>query len=507
MQFTPQQLAGGPKFSSVTRIGNWQEEIALEESKVDNFKKRSATGNLSLRRLENKIAICTEPVPHSFSPDGYIRFGDSIILRHDTSDSILACDPFEVVPITSETYLVTTIAEQPTPKARYTFRVVRPPRNLQDITDREDDPVLRVGQPFMLACNESLLIQPGSNMLAPTLYLCSTKKNERTSTKRTNRQMVFMSTIPDAEAIWFASIPSKGKTNGTERFLTVGNPVSVDTSYQFTHRQTNQYLTCDQKITTPTEFGKEYECYADRSAAYGKIGLMVSEYKGLSTSQTLTKPDSATFSWHFVVSSDASKAVDTRRLPPAATKDNILSIVQEAIKNRGVDAFWNLRDYLKVLEKKLVAGGKMDRVDLRIALVEWGLNLNGRYLDTALDMVDKGKMGLVDIREFMEVIRGPLSANRIASLKRVFNYIDETQEGFVSVPDLRRRFRGEDHPLVSIGGFTEEQAFDHMLRMFETNNRPPTRISINMFTDYYGDLSGAIEDDDYFDAILKSNWA
>eukprot|EP01033_Poteriospumella_lacustris_P022176 gene22176-16614_t len=37
MKFTPQQLAGGPKFSSVTRIGNWQEEIALEESKVDNF--------------------------------------------------------------------------------------------------------------------------------------------------------------------------------------------------------------------------------------------------------------------------------------------------------------------------------------------------------------------------------------------------------------------------------------------------------------------------------------
>ncbi len=27
-----------------------------------------------------------------------------------------------------------------------------------------------------------------------------------------------------------------------------------------------------------------------------------------------------------------------------------------------------------------------------------------------------------------------------------------------------------------------------------------------MFVDYYGDLSAAIDDDDYFEAVLKSNW-
>lgn len=505
MQFTPQQLAGGPRFSSVTRIGNWQEEIALEESKVDNFRKRSATGNLSLRRLESKIASCNEIVPHTYSPDGLIRFGDNVILQHDNSGSVLACDPFEQVQISNETFLVTTIVENPHPKARNTFKIVRPPRHLQDITDREDDPVLRVGQPFVLACNESLLVQQSSPILAPTLYLCSTKKNERTATKRTNRQMVFMNTVCDADSVWFVSVPSKGKANGVERFLKVGSPVSVETSYLFNHRQTNNYLTCDPKIQFPSEFGIELECYADRSTAYGKIGLMVSEFKGLSTSQTLSKPDAATFGWHFVVSSDPSTANDTRRLPPPASQENIITTVRESIRRRGVDAFWNLREFLRVVEKRLVAPGKVDRLDLRAALLEWGISLPVRYLDTILDQVDSGRMGLIDIRDFMDIVRGPISNSRLAIMKRVFSQLDDRQES-VAVADFKRRFRGEDHPLVSMGGFSEAQALDHMLRSFEVNNKPVVKVSVNMFIDYYGDLSAAIDDDQYFEAIMRSNF-
>lgn len=506
MQFTPQQLAGGPKYSPVTRIGNWQEEIALEESKIDNFKKRSAAGSLSLKKMESKISSCSEIVPHSFSPDGFIRFGDSVILRHDDSGSILACDPYEYVAVGPETYLVTTTAENPTPKARNTFNIARPPRKLQDVTDREDDPILHVGQPFVLTCNESLLVQSDSNLLAPMLYLSSTKKNERTATKRSNRQMVYMTTLCDADSIWYASVPSKGKINGTERFLAVGTPVSVGTSYQFTHRQTNMYLTCDPHYPTNTEFGIEYECYADRSTATGKISLMVSEFKGLSTSQTLTKPDAQSFSWHFVVSNDAAKAVDTRNLPPVATNDTILSTLRQSIISRGVDAFWNLRDFLKSLERQLVTGGKLDRVDLKAALIQWGISLNPRYLDTVLDMVDTGDMGLIEVRDFMNLVRGEIPANRQASIDTVFESLDVENVGSVPVEQLRNRFVGDNHPLVSLGGYSSDFALDHMMKCFESNRRLPSKVNRAMFLDYYGDLSACVDDDEYFLSIVRSNW-
>jgi len=35
----------GPKYSHRTRIGNWREEIVMEEAKSELYKNRSATGN------------------------------------------------------------------------------------------------------------------------------------------------------------------------------------------------------------------------------------------------------------------------------------------------------------------------------------------------------------------------------------------------------------------------------------------------------------------------------
>jgi hypothetical protein len=203
-------MSGGPKFSSVTRIGNWFEELAMDEAKSSNFEKRSNNGKLSLRKLEGKVTSCSVIVPHSFSPDGFIRFGDEIMLQHDSSGSILSCDPFEAVEVGQEKYLITTVAEHPLPKARSVFRIVRPPKHLCGIEDNLKDDILRVGQSFLLGCNDALLVTPNTSILAPPLYLASTKKNERTSTKRTNRQMVYLSSALDSDAVWTAIIPSKG---------------------------------------------------------------------------------------------------------------------------------------------------------------------------------------------------------------------------------------------------------------------------------------------------------
>ncbi len=62
MQFAPQQLNGGPKYSASTRIGNWYEEIAIEEAKLNDFKQKSQNGNSKLRNLQSKISKCTQKV-------------------------------------------------------------------------------------------------------------------------------------------------------------------------------------------------------------------------------------------------------------------------------------------------------------------------------------------------------------------------------------------------------------------------------------------------------------
>ena len=229
-------------------MGNWAEEIAIEDAKLKSFQKRSQSGSLSLRKQEVKLTMCNEIVPHSFSADGTVRFGDTIVLQHDSTGTILANDPFEDLVQGQHKYLVTgAIQPVDVPRARSTFRIMRPPSALKNFDDDESEPLLKVGQPFCLGCNESLLVTPGSNILAPTLFLASTKKNERTATRNTNRQMVYMSPKNDAETVWIAIKPSQGRTNASERFLAMGFALNIADCFQITHRQTSMYLTCDHK--------------------------------------------------------------------------------------------------------------------------------------------------------------------------------------------------------------------------------------------------------------------
>lgn len=479
----------------------------MEESKVSNFQTRSSNGNLALRKMEKKIAICSEIVPHTYSEDGIIRFGDTVILRHDHTGSVLACDPFDEILAGQSKYLVSTVDEEPKPKARNTFRIVRPPPHMCNFDDNLNDPIVHIGQSFMLACNESLLVTPGSKLLAPTLYLSSTKKNERMATKRTNRQLVYMSPAVNAESIWLTVVPSKGRSNASGRFLAMGQPLNVRDSLQITHRQTNMYLTCDPHEKTSTEFGIELECYADRSTVPGKLGLIVSEFQGLSTSQTLSKPDAPVFAWHFVASNDRQAARDTRSLPPPATTDTILREVREAIRARGVDAFWNLRDFFVQFEKRMLSTGKIDREDLKTCLLDWGIQIPFHYLDTIIDRCDGQRIGLIDLNEFLDLLRGPLSPQREDLLRQVYQALDTRRERVVPMEQVKNNFRGDGHPLVTIGGQSHKDALDHILKYFEVRGKLPPKVTFEKFRDYYADLGSAIDDDDYFADIVRSNWS
>jgi len=505
MKATPQQVQGGSKYSNKTLLGNWAEELAVSESKLQGFRMKSESGSLGLRKQEAKVVRCNDVVPHSFSDDMLVRFGDTIMLQHDVTSTVLACDPFEDLVQGMSRFLVTA-SEQPSsiPRARSVFRVVRPPPHLKSPDDNGEDPVLRVGQAFCLECNESLLIQQNTNMLAPQLYLSSTKKNERNVTRNTNRQMVYMSPNNDAESVWFAIKPSKGKLNMSDRFLSMGTGLSTAEPFQLTHRQTNMYLTCDPHQKFMSEFGTELECYADRTALCGKLGLMVSEFKGQSTPTTLAKPDSPVYSWHFVTAADSNAAADNRVLPPRPTLQVILSELYFDIKDKGLDAFWNLRTHFLNLDKQIGNVGKIDREDLKDALVTWGVKLQRTYFDPVIDVVDITKTGLINWADFLALVRGNMPAERQNIVAQVFASLGRPS---LTPDDLAAFMNAKEHPLCSFGGAQEKEALAHMLRHLSVKGRLPVAVGLDEFMNYYWDLSSGCDDDSQFEQIVRGGWA
>jgi len=68
MQFTPQQLAGAQRYGSKTRIGNWLEDLCIEDAKKLDMNYHQKAFN----RLKMKLEHCTQRV----------RFFSSVMLQN-----------------------------------------------------------------------------------------------------------------------------------------------------------------------------------------------------------------------------------------------------------------------------------------------------------------------------------------------------------------------------------------------------------------------------------------
>ena len=80
MQYTTQQLQGGPKYSHKTRIGNWNEDFELNKIQTSNYNEKKTSNSLPFSTTLTKYQQSYSQVPWTFSADGNLRWGDSIML-------------------------------------------------------------------------------------------------------------------------------------------------------------------------------------------------------------------------------------------------------------------------------------------------------------------------------------------------------------------------------------------------------------------------------------------
>ena len=507
MQFTPQQIAGGIKFSSVTRIGNWAEEVALAEAKLNNFQKQSAGGSLLLRKQQAKIKQCTQTVPHSFSEDGYIRFGDTVVLQHVSSGKVLACDPYEDIFPGFKKFLVSGCSEV-SPMARNTFVVCRPPDNVKLMNSFEsDDEILRYAQPFMLQCNESLLISADNNSMAPPLYLASAHKNERISTKISNKQAAFMQETPNADCVWNIQQPSKGKIGSTERFVSAGLPISSNEPFVMSHQTTNTFISTNSSNTELSDFGHEYEIFTSRESGKGKLAVMTSEFSGKTTTGQLTKPTVEDNEWIFVTAADPLAATDNRIIPVPPTFEELLDEIFQAIVSDNIGGFMELRKDFQDIDS--MNDGRLDIREAKKVLEKKGLAMSSGRYDQVFDSIDVKSDRLIYFKEFISLIRMPLSDDRLKLMAEIYSDNDMGGSDRVPLATLCQRYQTRNHPLVQSGKYGPEEMrkiyFAKVIESANIRNHAPY-VSMDSFVDYFSDLSSAIPDDEEFEKVFRGLW-
>ncbi|XP_070562903.1 calcyphosin-like protein [Ptychodera flava] len=144
--------------------------------------------------------------------------------------------------------------------------------------------------------------------------------------------------------------------------------------------------------------------------------------------------------------------------------------------------------------------------EFKKGLHDYGVATDPAEVQAAFTRFDKDGNGTVSVGEFLLALRGPMSDSRLAVIEQAFNKMDKTGDGVITLDDLRGVYNARKHPKYLNGEWTEEQVFRKFLDTFDAEDSKDGKVTREEFNEYYGGISASIDDDSYFDLMMKNAW-
>jgi hypothetical protein len=289
MQFTPQQLTGGPKYGHKCRIGNWSEDLELEEIKLKDFLKKKETGSLLVNSKQHQLEESLQVGELSEDPEGQMRFGHKFMLVNHQSEGFLCANPYDKVPKAKDAYALTT-GPNSNPCVRNMFVVVRADEN-----DGFGDDAVHYGQNFRLK------MMPFGKITEP-IYVFSELVTALAASKFSRHQEVVVYPEPNGQTLWQALHPDT-----KIRFEMEGQEVKAGDPVVLRHVHTGSFLGSD-KIPYQNIFGAENEVHCHTYFSTNKTQNLASEKKGDITGDYTLRRHGLANVWTFISKREINNA-------------------------------------------------------------------------------------------------------------------------------------------------------------------------------------------------------
>ena len=134
----------------------------------------------------------------------------------------------------------------------------------------------------------------------------------------------------------------------------------------------------------------------------------------------------------------------------------------------------------------------------------YGLNLRDEDLKRLFQYFDRDKSGTVSVSEFVRGVRPGMPANRLDLVNQAFRLLDDANDGNVSLKDLARFYDTSRHPEVLAGRTTPEEVLAVFMSTWDKDG--DRNVTHDEFVEYYADISAGIDNDTYFELMIRNAW-
>lgn len=181
---------------------------------------------------------------------------------------------------------------------------------------------------------------------------------------------------------------------------------------------------------------------------------------------------------------------------------------------RGVNGILTLGKRFKIMDDN--RSGSLDMAEFckGIREISGEKGVSDAELKQMFDMFDRDGNGTISYNEFLREMRPPLNEIRLSLISQAFNKMDKSGDAIISYQDIKGIYNARRHPQVLSGEKTERQVVIKFLNTFESESFEspdvePTvdgKITWEEFLNYYSGVSASIDEDPYFDLMIRTAW-
>lgn len=443
-------------------------------------------GHSAVAARAEKVRAALQPAPLSFSEDGYLHYGYTVMFAHKLGT--LAINLWE--PGVGVNDVLSSVIESKNPMSRNTFILTQLP------FENYKDDLIRYGDCFCIQSVPALRADPITNVTRPPFYLHSVLKRSDRLSKLAKEQEVCMTQDIDQD-VMFKIMPR----NPVKRGVDDGKPVEANIPIVLYHVRSYQALACNKQYDMGSDFGgKEYEVYCKTTTSFAVNGSLEKEIKGLRVASQTAKAELIDNVWTVVTAVKPPENV--KQYIPMDT-ETMLKMIRRAAYDKCDRGGRGLCRALEVMDEHHT--DQLQLEDLQFALRDVGMRFERYEVDTLMNGFKRSADGTISLNEFIEALVPPMQENRYNVVMEIFHALDCENNGELYLKLIVPFYDVNSHPTIREAKITQDQALDQLINHFRYTMKPGY-ISMNEFLDYYLLLSSMYDSDEEFENLVRSNW-
>lgn len=148
--------------------------------------------------------------------------------------------------------------------------------------------------------------------------------------------------------------------------------------------------------------------------------------------------------------------------------------------------------------------GDLSHEEFAKGIRDSGLPVTDEEAENLFQKFDADGSGSIKYDEFLRAVRPRMSPCRMQLVDAAFKKMDVTGDEKITFDDLKGTYCVRNHPGYLNGELTEKEILRKFLENFEEGGIKDGIVTKEEFTDYYTGVSASIDEDGYFDLMMRN---